>query len=249
MLELYGLDGSSRGTINLPGVGTSRDQRPQRDRELYFSFTSFLQPPAIYRYDLDARNTVPWRETRPDTSLAHFETTQLFFTSKDGTRVPMFITARRESSSMARIQLSSLARAFNVPATPIFSAEAAAWLGWRHLRRRERARRRVRTRVACRDGNEEADLVRRLYFIRGILNWSALHSFVVARDRWAGAAGCRRRGDHTTPELFGAALVDAGILDMTRFSCFTIGAAWMPEFDRLIVRAIYARCSLIRRPT
>ena len=65
------------------------------NRELYFSFTSFLQPPAIYRYDLDARNTVPWRETRPDTSLAQFETTQLFFTSKDGTRVPMFITARR----------------------------------------------------------------------------------------------------------------------------------------------------------
>ena len=236
VLELYGLDGSSRGTINLPGVGTVIAMNGHSEnRELYFSFTSFLQPPAIYRYDLDARNAVPWRETRPDTSLAQFETTQLFFTSKDGTRVPMFITARRGiklDGSHPTLLVGD--GAFNVPATPVFSAEAAAWLqlggiyavanvrgGGEYGRAWHVAATGTKKQISFDDFIASAEFLISQRYTRS--------SSLAIAGRGAGGllvgAAITQR-----PELFGAALIDAGILDMTRFSRFTIGAAWMPEF-------------------
>ena len=236
VLELYGLDGSSRGTINLPGVGTVIAMNGHSEnRELYFSFTSFLQPPAIYRYDLDARNAVPWRETRPDTSLAQFETTQLFFTSKDGTRVPMFITARRGiklDGSHPTLLVGD--GAFNVPATPVFSAEAAAWLqlggiyavanvrgGGEYGRAWHVAATGTKKQISFDDFIASAEFLISQRYTRS--------SSLAIAGRGAGGllvgAAMTQR-----PELFGAALIDAGILDMTRFSRFTIGAAWMPEF-------------------
>ena len=236
VLELYGLDGSSRGTITLPGVGTVTAMSGHAEsRELYFSFTSFIQPPAVYRYDLDARNTVPWRETRPDTSLAQFETTQLFFASKDGTRVPMFITARRGIKlDGSHPTLLTGVGAFNASATPVFSAEAAAWLrlggiyavanvrgGGENGRAWHEAATGTKKQVSFDDFIAAAEFLISQRYTRS-------PSLAVA-GRGAGGllvgAAITQR-----PELFGAALIDAGLLDMTRFSRFTAGATWMPEF-------------------
>ena len=96
VLEVYTLAGAARGTIPLPGNGTVTEINPRSNyRELYFRYSSFLQPPVIYRYDLETKLAVTYTEVPADTSLLQYETTQLYFTSKDGTRVPMFITARR----------------------------------------------------------------------------------------------------------------------------------------------------------
>jgi len=236
VLELYGLDGSSRGAINLPGVGSvTAISGHSENREVYFSYASFLQPPAIYRYDLDARNTVPWRETRADSSLAQFETTQLFFTSKDGTRVPMFLTARRgiklDGSHPA---LLAGYGAFNVSATPIFSAEVAAWLrlggiyavanvrgGGEYGRAWHVAATGAKKQLSVDDFIAAAEFLISQRYTRS--------SSLAVTGRGAGGllvgAAITQR-----PELFGAALIDAGILDMTRFSRFTIGTTWMPEF-------------------
>jgi prolyl oligopeptidase len=236
VLELYGLDGSSRGTIALPGVGTVTAMSGHAEsRELYFSFTSFIQPPAIYRYDLDTRNTVPWRETRPDTSLSQFETTQLFFASKDGTRVPMFITARRGIKlDASHPTLLTGDGAFNVSATPIFSAEAAAWLrlggiyavanvrgGGENGRAWHEAATGTKKQVSFDDFIAAAEFLVSQRYTRSALLAVAGRG---AGGLLVGAAITQR------PELFGAALIDAGILDMTRFSRFTVGATWMPEF-------------------
>jgi prolyl oligopeptidase len=236
VLELYGLDGSVRGTLNLPGVGTvTAIHGHGENREFYFSYTSFLQPPAIYRYDLDARNTVPWRETRADTSLAQFETTQLFFTSKDGTRVPMFITARRGiklDGSHPTLLVGE--GAFNVPATPIFSPEIAAWLRLGGIYAVANVRGGGEYgrawHVAATGTNKQVsfdDFIASAEFLIG-QRYTRSSSLAIggrgAGGLLVGAALTQR------PELFGAALIDAGILDMTRFSRFTIGASWMPEF-------------------
>ncbi len=130
VLELYTLTGLARGTIPLPGVGTVSGLVSRGDmRDVYFVYSSFLQPPGYYRYDLETRNSAPFHELRADSSLAQFETTQLFFTSKDGTRVPMFITARRgmklDGTSAALLSGNG---SFGISTTPTYSPLVAAWL-------------------------------------------------------------------------------------------------------------------------
>ncbi|HEY9229631.1 MAG TPA: prolyl oligopeptidase family serine peptidase, partial [Gemmatimonadaceae bacterium] len=236
VLELYSLDGGARGTIQLPAVGTVTDisVRPET-REVYFTFSSFLQPPTTYRYDLDVRNVAPFREPRADTTLARFETTQLFFTSKDGTRIPMFITARRGITlDGSHATLLTAEGAFNASMTPTFSAEVAAWLelggiyavanvrggtefgkGWHD------AAAGGKKPVALDDFLSAADfLVNQRYTRSGMLA-------VTGRGHGAtlvGAAMVRR------PELFGAALLDAGVFDLIRFNRFTVGPSWTPEY-------------------
>ena len=236
VLELYALDGGPRGTIALPGVGTVTAVRGRADnRELFFAFTSFLQPPAIYRYDMDARITVAWREARPDTSLAQYETTQLFFTSKDGTRVPMFITARRGIKlDGAHPTIIAGEGAFNTSATPVFSPAIIAWLrlggiyavanvrgGGESGRAWHEAATGARKQLSFDDFIAAAEFLISQRYTRP--------SSLAATGR--GAGGLLVGAAITQhPELFGAALIDAGVLDMTRFTRFTVGSTWIPEF-------------------
>jgi prolyl oligopeptidase len=130
VLELYTLSGLARGSVPLPGVGTVSGLMPRGDaRDLYFVYSSFLQPPTYFRYDLETRNSVAFHELRADSTLTQFETTQLFYTSKDGTRVPMFITARRgmklDGSNAA---LLSGYGSFGASSMPTYSPLVAAWL-------------------------------------------------------------------------------------------------------------------------
>ena len=174
VLELYGLDGSSRGTINAARRRHGhRDERPRRESRAVLQLSRRSSSRRRSIATISTRGT-PCRGVRlaPDTSLAQFETTQLFFTSKDGTRVPMFITARRGiklDGSHPTLLVGE--GAFNVSGDAgLLRRGRRVASARRYLRRRERARRRrVRARVARRrDGNEEAGLVRRLHCSRRI---------------------------------------------------------------------------------
>ncbi|MGH7621706.1 MAG: prolyl oligopeptidase family serine peptidase, partial [Gemmatimonadaceae bacterium] len=127
-LELFSLEGVARGGVPLPGTGTV-SQLTGHDRQLYFEYSSFLQPPAVYRYDLDTRTVSAYRAPPADSTLAAYETTQLFFTANDGTRVPMFITARRGITlDGSHPTLLAGVGAFGDHATPAFSPFVSAWL-------------------------------------------------------------------------------------------------------------------------
>jgi prolyl oligopeptidase len=236
VLELYSLNGSARGTIPLPGIGTVTSMAPHpEDRELYFAFTSFLQAPGIYRYDLDGRNTVAYREARPDTSLAQFETAQLFYTSKDGTRVPMFITARRGiklDGSHPTILVAN--DAFNKPSTPAYSPDAIAWLHLGGIYAVANVRGSGDFGRAWRDS---AMATRKQVSIDDYV--AAAEFLVSQRYAHSGSLAAVGRGaggllvgaaitQH--PDLFGASVIDAGLLDLTRFNRFTDGVRWTPEF-------------------
>jgi len=236
VLELYGLNGSSRGTIPLPGVGTVTSMEPHNDnRELYFAFTSFLQVPGIYRYDLDGRNTVAYKEARPDSTLGQFETAQLFYTSKDGTRVPMFITARRGIRlDGSHPTILSAKGAFNRPSTPVYSADAIAWLQLGG----------IYAVANVRGGGEDGRRWREQGV--GTKKQVSIDDFLAAAEflvsqryaRPASLAAVGRGGGgllvgaaiNQRPDLFGAAIIDDGLLDLTRFNRFTDGARWTPEF-------------------
>jgi prolyl oligopeptidase len=236
VLEVYALDGGARGTIPLPGVGTVMDLNVHSDaREVYFSYSSFLQPPTIFRYDLDTRTSVAFKDAHADSALTPFETTQLFFTSKDGTRVPMFITARRGITlDGTHATLLAADGSFNVSATPIFSPMISAWLqlggiyavanvrgGGEYGRAWHDVATGVRKQVSIDDFIAAAEFLVSQRYTRPASLAIAGHG---AGGLLAGAALVQR------PELFAAVSIDAGLLDMARFTRFTVGPTWVPEF-------------------
>src|SRR5204863_1990701 len=95
-LQLYGLDGAHQADVPLPGVGAVTDLYARADQfDVWFTFSSPLTPPTAYRYDLDARSRLPFEAPVPPIDTSQFETRAMFATSKDGTRVPFFLTGRR----------------------------------------------------------------------------------------------------------------------------------------------------------
>jgi prolyl oligopeptidase len=235
VLELYALDGGPRGVVQLPGVGTVSELRAHPEgRELYFTFTSFVQAPAPYRYDFDTRNVVAYVDARTDTTLAHYETTQLFYTSKDGTRVPMFITAKRGITlDGTHPTLLSGGGGFNVASTPVFSPEILAWLelggiyavanvrgGGEYGLAWHTAAAGARKQTAIDDFLAAAEfLIGQRYTKPSLLAASGRgHAGLLA------AAAITER-----PKLFGAAVIEDGLFDMTRFTRLD-GAGWISEY-------------------
>lgn len=238
VLELYSFDGGARGVVPLPGpgIGTVAEINGRsEDREFYFTFSSVLQPPNVYRYDLDGKNAIPYRSARPDTALAQYETTQLFYSSKDGTRVPLFITARRGTAlDGTHPTLLSGDGAFHASSTPTYSPLVASWLesggvyavanvrgGGEYGRAWHDAASGARKQTSFDDFIAAAEfLIAQRYTRSSLLAISGRGNGGLL----VGAAMTQR------PELFGAALIDAGLLDMTRFNRFTSGAAWTREY-------------------
>ncbi|MEP6496141.1 MAG: prolyl oligopeptidase family serine peptidase, partial [bacterium] len=236
VLELYALDGGVRGVVPLPGVGTVTELNGHGDnREFYFSYSSFLQSTTISRFDLDTKSVVPVKEPHADTALAGYETTQLFFTSKDGTRVPMFITARR-GITLDGTHPTLLAGdgSFDVSETPQFSPTISAWLqlggiyatanvrgGGEYGRGWHVAATGVRKQVSIDDFVAAAEFLISQRYTRPSSLAITGHG---AGALLAGASMTQR------PELFGAVLLDAALLDMARFTRFAVGASWIPEF-------------------
>ena len=110
-LRVYDLRGALEREIALPTLGSVGFSSHRRDREGFYAFTSFTYPTTIYRYDLAAGTSAPFRTLKLAFTPSDFETTQVFYTSKDGTKIPMFITAARASCATGRRRRSSTATA------------------------------------------------------------------------------------------------------------------------------------------
>jgi prolyl oligopeptidase len=94
-VRVFGTDGTLSREVELPGIGSASGFGGQPDdTETFYSYTSFSTPPTIYRYDLTTGQSTVWRQPKVEFDPSHYETRQIFFPSKDGTKVPMFITHR-----------------------------------------------------------------------------------------------------------------------------------------------------------
>jgi prolyl oligopeptidase len=235
-LRVAGLDGRGEREIALPELGTVGALSAERgDSAVFYAFTSFLTPPSIHRLDPATGRTELWRRPKVDFDPAPYVTEQVFYTSRDGTRVPMFVTRRRDlpRDGSAPTYLYAYG-GFNVSILPSFSTSYAAWLeqggvvavpnlrgggeygeAWHEAGMRERKQNVFDDFIAAAEY-----LVRERYTrparlaIAGGSNGGLL----------VGAAITQR------PELFGAALPAVGVMDMLRFHRFTIGWAWVPEY-------------------
>lgn len=235
-VKIFTLDGSFDRDVELPGIGTAVGFTGKRtDVETFYIFTSFTVPSAIYRYDMITNETTLVRESKVDFDPEDYETKQIFYPSKDGTRVPMFITHRRGLPLNGDNPTFLYGYGgFRDSLTPAFAVSNLAWmeLGGVHA-------------VAnIRGGGEYGE---EWHLAGSKLNRQNVFDDFIAAAEWlienryttsarlaigGGSNGGLLVGACITqrPELFGAAYIAVGVLDMLRFHKFTIGWGWVSDY-------------------
>ena len=233
---VYDLEGTQRSEVALPGLGSVAGfTGKRRDRETFYSYTSYTEPASIYRYDvpsgLSTRVFTP--QIRFDAS--QFASEQVFYTSKDGTRVPMIVTwkkgTQRDGTAPAILYGYG---GFDISLTPAFSSAVLVWLEMGGIYAVANLRGGGEYGERWHQGGTKAN------------KQNTFDDFVAAAEflidqRWTstpklaihgGSNGGLLVGACMTqrPELFGAALPSVGVLDMLRFQHFTIGWAWTSDY-------------------
>ena len=236
-LVLFGLDGAARGEIALPTLGTAADLSAEsaHDTELFFSFTSYLYPTTIFRHDFTTGRTEVFKAPPLDFDASRYVTEQVFYASKDGTRIPMFLTHRkglaRDGSNPTYLYGYG---GFDINLTPAFSPSVLVWLEMGGIF----AVPNLRGGGEYGEAWHEAGMHGRKQNVFD--DFIAAAQYLTA-ERYTstpklaiggGSNGGLLVGAAITqrPELFGAALPAVGVLDMLRFHKFTIGWAWVTEY-------------------
>jgi prolyl oligopeptidase len=248
---VYSLEGQMENEIALPGVGTASDFGGNHDDKVaFFSFTSLNFPPTIFRYDIASREAKIFRS--PEISgfkTDDYETKEVFYASKDGTRIPMFLVYRRglRLDGNNPVLLSGYG-GFNVVESPEFSALRLVLLEQGF----------VYASANMRGGGEYGEkwheagskLKKQNVFDDFIAagEWLIANKYT-SREKLAilgGSNGGLLIGAviNQRPELFRAAVALAGVMDMLRFQKFTIGWAWVSDYgssdDAEEFKALYA---------
>jgi prolyl oligopeptidase len=229
-------DGKNPVEIALPGIGTvgGFDGR-EKDTRVFYGFTGFTDTGAIYQLDLVSGKSELWRKPSVGFDSSAFVTEQVFFKSKDGTRVPMFVVRRKDvpMDGSNRTLLYGYG-GFQVSMLPGFSVQRAVWL------ERGGILAVVNLRGGGEYGTEWHDAG------KGANKQNVFDDFISAAETLiekkytrpenlaiqGGSNGGLLVGACMTqrPELFGAALPSVGVMDMLRFQKFTIGWAWQAEY-------------------
>ncbi|MEO0971889.1 MAG: prolyl oligopeptidase family serine peptidase, partial [Pseudomonadota bacterium] len=235
-VTLFTLEGRAVRSVELPGIGSAYGFNGDRgDTQTYYTFSSFAVPPSIYHYDLlTGESTLHFR---PDIDInpEDYETQQIFYTSKDGTKVPMFVTHRKgiELDGSNPTILYGYG-GFNISLQPGFRVSRLAWLemggvyaianlrgGGEYGREWHEAGKKTNKQNVFDDFIAAAEHLidagytsRERLAIKGGSNGGLL----------VGAAMTQR------PELFAVALPAVGVMDMLRFDAFTAGRYWTDDY-------------------
>ncbi|MCH5373859.1 MAG: prolyl oligopeptidase family serine peptidase, partial [Planctomycetes bacterium] len=235
-IEIFALDGRPLGEVALPGIGTAGGfGGRQTDEETFFWFTSFTMPTTIYRYDVPTGESTVFRRPEVAFDPSDYETRQVFFESKDGTRVPMFITHRRDLKPDGNCRTILYGYGgFDISITPSFSVSNLVWM--------ERGG--VYAVPNLRGGGEygrnwhEAGMKDKKQNVfddfLAAAQWLIDHGYTTPRKLAirGGSNGGLLVGAAMTqrPDLFAAAVPAVGVMDMLRYHKFTIGWAWVSEY-------------------
>jgi len=235
-LAVFTLEGRPVRDVPLPTLGTVSGVSGRADGpEMFFAFTSFLYPTTIFRYDVATGTLTVHRAPRIDFDPSRYETRQVFYHSRDGTRVPMFITMRRGLAlDGSNPTLLYAYGGFNISTLPGFSVSNLVWLEMGG----------IYASANIRGGGEYGEEWHRAGMLEHKQNvfddFIAAAEYLIAErytrtDRLAIAGGSN--GGlligavlNQRPDLFGAALPAVGVMDMLRFQKFTIGWAWVTEY-------------------
>jgi prolyl oligopeptidase len=233
---IYDLDGNFVKEISLPTMGTvTLIEGNQDDPEIFFSFESFLYPRTIFQFNLENGRLTPIQPPTLDFNIADYQTVQVFYESKDGTHVPMFLTHKKglERNSQNPTILYGYG-GFTLSQTPFFSIWNLVWLEMGG----------IFALANIRGGTEYGEAWHQAGMLENKQN--VFDDFIAAaeyllsegytsRDKLA-IEGRSNGGLLTAacmvqrPDLFGAVLCWVPVTDMLRFHKFTVGRFWTPEY-------------------
>jgi prolyl oligopeptidase len=234
---VYSLEGKLENEVKLPDLGIAGGFGGQRDQEfVFYTFTSFTFPPTIYRYDIATRTSTLFRAPEiPEFNSADYETRQVFYKSKDGTRVPMFIVHKKGLVPDGKNPTLLFGYGgFNITTSPSFNALRLALLeqgfvyasanirgGGEYGEKWHEAGTKLKKQNVFDDFVAAAEyLIASKYTspeklaIQGGSNGGLLVGAVI----------------NQRPELFKVAIPQVGVMDMLRFHKFTIGWNWIPDY-------------------
>ncbi len=235
-VKVHDLNGQFVREVQLPGIGTARGFGGKRDHtETFYSFSSFNRPPATYRYDLASGQSTQLQAAEVDFNADDYQVDQVFFKSKDGTRVPMFVCHRKGLELDGnRPTLLYGYGGFNISLTPGFSVARLQWMemggvfvvanlrgGGEYGKAWHKAGTKTNKQNVFDDFIGAAEhLIAAGYTsseklaIQGGSNGGLL----------VGACMAQR------PDLFAACLPAVGVMDMLRFQKFTAGRFWVDDY-------------------
>jgi prolyl oligopeptidase len=235
-LQVFGLAGGLQGELTLPAVGSVAEIYGRSDLfEVWCVFSSPLSPATVYRYDLDSRAVFAFEAPRPPIDRSRFETHAMFATSKDGTRVPFFLTAARgvtrDGSNPAMVYGYG---GFSISLLPGYRADVPAWLELGG----------IFVTVNLRGGAEYGEAWHRAGYLDRKQN--VFDDFIAVAEHLVregftspprlGMMGGSNGGllvgavMEQRPDLFAVALPAVGVMDMLRYDRFTGGRLWATEY-------------------
>ena len=237
-IRRFKTDGNSLPPVKLPGLGTASGFEGKSDQnETFYYFTSFTSPGAVYRYDVTRNASTLLKAPKTQFDRDHYESRQIFATSRDGTKIPMFIVSKKNLKLDGNNPTLLYAYGgFNISLRPSYSPATIAWLDLGG----------IYVMANLRGGGEYGEewheagmkLKKQNVFDDFIACAEHLISNKFTSSKKLSIAGGSNGGLLVgacmvqRPELYGACLPAVGVMDMLRFHKFTIGWAWQAEYGK-----------------
>lgn len=230
------MQGKFEQQVKLPGIGTASGFGCKKNENyFYYTYTSFIYPPAIFKYDIKSETSTLFRKSEANFNVDEYEIRQVFYTSNDGTRVPMFIMHKKDISLNGNNPTMLYAYGgFNINITPAFNISIIPFL--------EEGG--IYAIANIRGGGEYGEA----WHKAGMLNkkQNVFDDFIAAaeyliKERYTSPAKLAIRGGSNggllvgavmtqRPDLFKVAIPQVGVLDMLRYHKFTVGWGWAVEY-------------------
>lgn len=236
VVRVFDVHGKHVGDVDLPGLGTAAGFHGKRkDGETFYAFTSFTYPAAIYRYQVASGESKLWRRPTLKFDPDNYETVQVFYNSKDGTRIPMFLShkkgLRRDGTNPTLLWGYG---GFNIPVQPSFKPVDLAWMEMGGIYAVANLRGGGEYGEQWHQSGTRANKQNVFNDFIAAAEWLIAEKFTT-RNKLAiqgrsnggllvGACMTQR------PDLYGACLPGVGVMDMLRFHKFTIGWAWVDDY-------------------
>lgn len=236
LVKRYALDGQFLGEIALPALGSLAEITSEpHDTEVFLNFTSFLHPPSIWRYDFLTETLHLWHGPHLNFATDQYETTQVFYRSKDGTRIPMFLTHKKGLTlDGTNPTLLYGYGGFSISLMPTFSSHNLLWL--------EQGG--IFAQPNLRGGDEYGEEWHQAGMLEKKQN--VFDDFIAAAEwlienKYTSSSRLAINGGSNggllvaacmvqRPELFGAVLCEVPVIDMLRYHKFTVGRYWVSEY-------------------
>lgn len=235
-VKIYDLNGKFVRNVELPGIGSAGGFGGKRtDTETFYTFSSYNEPPTIYRYDLKTGKSEIFRKAKVDFTPADYVVKQVFYPSKDGTKIPMFIVHKKGLKlDGTNPTLLYGYGGFNISLTPGFSVSRLVWMEMGGIYAV------ANLRGGGEYGESWHEAGTKLDKQNVFDDFIAAAEYLIGEDYTkpeklaiqGGSNGGLLVGAvlNQRPELFGAALPAVGVMDMLRFHKFTIGRAWTSDY-------------------